>query len=79
MRDTQPVAPDERWTLATMPQWFYLVGLCSNCSHEGQIDKWDLMEKVGRHAKPVVLGRLLRCTRCGNKKFNTMAAKPLPR
>jgi hypothetical protein len=79
MRDRQPIAPEDGWTLANVPQWGIVVGICGGCSHIGPIDRWGAAAKFGRYVKLANLNRFLRCKACRNKRFNKIGVQPLPR
>lgn len=79
MRERQPIAAEDKWTLAEIPQWGVVVGMCGGCSHVGPIDRWRAASRFGRYTPLKNLNRYLTCQRCGNRRFNMIGVQPLPR
>lgn len=65
--------------LADLESWWALHGNCFSCPHIGYVDRYDLQRKYGKVVALKALEARLKCSKCGNRKFNGWLVRKLPR
>lgn len=66
-------------TFADIPDWHVLGGYCTECEHEGWLNRWDLSQMWNSGAYLASLAPRLRCRACGHKGTNKWVLGRLPR
>jgi hypothetical protein len=65
--------------LEDLHSWHVLIGRCEHCQHEGEVYPDALRKRWPPHTRVLHLKDRLRCTACGNREFNYVSVRRLPR
>jgi hypothetical protein len=79
MEQRENIGPKYAIRLADLREWHIVTATCFQCRHQTELTAGFLTWERSPHAYLTELERKLRCTRCGNRKDNTLSVRLVPR
>jgi hypothetical protein len=79
MEHSENTGPKYAIRLRDLRQWHRITARCFQCSHTYEFTADFLAWERSPHSFLTELEPKLRCTRCGNRKGNTLEVRAMPR